>query len=182
MSTAPAQTVQQTFPYPQELADAVEELRYLEGWDFTLVDEDRGQGCSGLTFNVYPNKPDSYHPDQHVNTRFLYPVPAAAFNRESWEEWLWERIEETEKHERAEWFRFGENERRPYKPAHADGWNPGVVRSVVSETVTNTPNAGRLVRVPCIACGHHHKGRMGEHFTISHLYACSEDGCECRTS
>ncbi len=170
---------EQTFPYPDDLDAAVEALRYLAGWRFTLCNEDRGQSCVGLTLSIYPEKPDSYNPDSHVRTRFLYPVPAAAFNRESWEEWLWERIEETEKHERAEWFRFGDEERRPYKPAHTDGWNPGVVRTVVSESVANTPNAGRQVRVPCVLCAHHHFGGFGEHFTVEWVGPCPEDGCSC---
>lgn len=170
----------QKFPDPVELREAVAELRYLPGWRIVLGkdDEVRGQDCSGLTLSIYPNKPDSYHPESHARTRFLYPVPAAAFNRESWEEWLWARIEETEGHERAEWFRFGEEERRPFKPAHADGWDPGVVRSVVSETVTNTPNAGRFVNVPC-ACGHTHSALMGEHFTVSRVYRCADAACDC---
>lgn len=190
----------QTFPYPTDLAAAVDELRYLPGWLFTLTDEERGQDCKGLTLSIYPDKPDSYHPERHVRTVFTYPVPAAAFNRESWEEWLWARIEETESHERAEWFRFeqpgacttpGEcvhhgadghepTFRRPFKPAHSDGWNPGVVRTVVSETVTNTPNAGRLVSVPCGLCTHHHLGKMGEHFTIEIIHTCPENGCGCQ--
>jgi hypothetical protein len=122
----------QTFPYPDDLDAAVAELRYLPGWRIWLSDEERGQGCAGLTLNIAPDKPDSYHPERPVNTRFLYPVPAAAFNRESWEEWLWARIEETEGHERAEWFRFGDEERRPFKPAHQDGWDPGVVRTATA--------------------------------------------------
>jgi hypothetical protein len=171
------ETMRQVAPYPTDLAEAVNELRYVPGWWFTLVDEERGQGCAGLTFRVYPDKPDSYHPEQHVRTVFLYPVPAAAFNRESWEEWLWARIEETEAHERAEWFRFGEEERRPFKPAHADGWDPGVPRTVVSQSVVNTPNAGRLVKIPCAECGHHHRGGMGEHFTIAWVGACETCAC-----
>lgn len=173
-------TLTQEFPDPTELRQAVAELRYLPGWRIELGadDEDRGQGCRGLTLNIYPDKPDSYHPERHVRTRFLYPVPAASFNRESWEEWLWARIEETEGHERAEWFRFGEDERRPFKPAHPDGWDPGVVRSVVSETVVNTPNAGRLVSFPC-GCGHSHPGKMGEHFAVDQAYPCDSDGCGC---
>lgn len=195
--------MRQTAPYPTDLADAVTELRYVPGWKFTLNDEERGQGCSGLTLRIYPDKPDSYHPDQHVHTVFLYPVPAAAFNRESWEEWLWARIEETEAHERAEWFRFvtpnpqttqlaeilGQDpdnvrdetvvERRPFKPAHADGWDPGVPRTVVSQSVVNTPNAGRMVKVPCSFCQHNHNAGMGEHFTIEWVSGCSQD-CQCR--
>lgn len=216
----------QTAPWPQDLVDAVAELEYVPGWVVTLAEEKRGQDCAGLTLNIYPDKPDSYHPENHVRTRFLYPVPAAAFNRESWEEWLWARIEETEGHERAEWFRFRTvvtnydvyepcaecghqatkhdgrynscadcdpaeehrfapsniryEYRRPFKPAHPDGWDPGVVRSVVSQTVVNTPNAGRFVKIPCIACGHQHEGTMGEHFTIEVLFPCREDDCECR--
>lgn len=175
------ETATQEFPFPWDLLAAVEELRYLPGWVANLTNEDRGQGCTGLTLNIYPNKPDSYHPENPVRTRFLYPVPAATFNRESWEEWLWARIEDTENHERAEWFKFvGADgvERRPFKPAHPDGWDPSVVRTVVSETVVNTPNAGRLVQFPC-SCGHPHQGRMGEHFQIEVAHACTQEGCDC---
>jgi hypothetical protein len=183
----------QVAPFPHDLAAAVDELRYLPGWRIELGDVDRGQGCSGLTLSIYPDKPDTYHPDRHVNTLFTFPVPAAAFNRESWEEWLWARIVDVENHERAEWFRFerdvpnkvgietfGTNHevRRPFKPAHPDGWDPSVVRTVVSETVTNTPNAGRLVRFPC-ECGHDHNGRMGERFRIETAFVCTEEGCPC---
>jgi hypothetical protein len=174
----------QEFPFPHDLDDAVKELAptgILTGWTFELTIEDRGQGCSGLTLNIYPDVPDSYHPERHVNTRFLYAVPAAAFNRESWEEWLWARIEDTERHETAEGFRFigpDGKDRRPFKPAHSDGWDPSVVRTVVLETVVNTPNAGRLVSFPC-PCGHAHKGRMGEHFRIESAWPCREDGCVC---
>jgi hypothetical protein len=194
----------QTAPWPHDLEAAVLELRYVPGWVITLTEETRGQDCAGLTLSIYPDKPDSYHPEQHVRTVFTYPVPAASFNRESWEEWLWARIVDTENHERAEWFRFvvpnpstveiaeileqdpknvrdeTVTERRPFKPAHADGWDPSVVRTVVSETVTNTPNAGRLVQVPCPVCLHHHGGRMGEHFTIEYVNPCREDGCDCQ--
>lgn len=183
--------VTQEFPFPTDLDEAVKELRYVPGWRIDFEpDYDRGQGCKGPTVLIYPDKPDSYHPERHVRTVFLYAVPAASFNRESWEEWLWARIEETEGHERAEWFRFvvptppdelaehGQRHRRPFKPAHPDGWDPGVVRSVVSETVVNTPNAGRLVRFPC-GCGHSHNGRMGEHFTVETATVCREPGCDC---
>lgn len=183
-------------PWPEELEKAIEEFSptgSLTGWDVRLVSGSRGQGCGGLTLSIVPNNPDSYHPEKHVNTQFLYPVPAAAFNRESWEEWLWARIEDTERHERAEAFRFvteqpdivgnldygnKTEERRPFKPAHPDGWDPSVVRTVVSETVVNTPNAGRLVKFPCRVCKHNHKGKMGEHFTIEKDLGCVED-CTC---
>lgn len=173
----------QTAPWPVDLEQAVAELRMTglyTGWVVWLSEKDRGQGCSGLTLGIVPNAPDSYHPESHARTTFLYPVPAAAYNRESWEEWIWAMIGETESHERSEAFVFEEDgkQRRPFKPAHPDGWNPGVVRTVVSDTVTNTPNAGRLVHFPCNACGHHHRGRMGEHFTISQDLGCTNEECD----
>lgn len=178
-------TMTQIAPWPWALEQALDEMHLTAGyagWHIWLKDEDRGQNCSGLTLSIVPDTPDSYNPEDPSNTRFTYPVPAAAFNRESWEEWLWACIEETDGHERAEGFVFiGEDgkERRPFKPAHPDGWDPGVVRSVVSETVTNTPNAGRLVQFPCRACGHNHKGKMGEHFTISEDRGCVDTDCAC---
>ncbi len=176
-------TMIQQAPWPTELEHAVDELLYLPGWRIFLTTDMDSQGVSGLWLGIVPNKPDSYHPERHANTVFPYPVPATAFNRESWEEWIWARIEETEGHERAEWFRFvGPDgvERRPFKPAHPDGWNPGVIRSVVSESVVNTPNAGRLVQYPCKACGHNHRGKMGEHFTIVEDRGCVKETCDCQ--
>lgn len=172
----------QTAPWPDDLEKAVDELLYLPNWHIFLDIRERGQGCHGLTLYIVPDKPDMYHLDRPANTTFLYPVPAAAFNRESWEEWLWARIEETEGHERAEAFRFKQpdgTERRPFKPAHPDGWNPGVVRSVVGESVTNTPNAGRLVKFPCARCRHLHNGKMGENFTITQDRGCDMSECSC---
>lgn len=172
----------QVAPWPDELEQAVKELRYLPRWRFWLTEESRGQDCNGLTLNIIPDKLDSYHQERYANTRFLYPVPAAAFNRDSWEEWLWARIEETEAHERAEWFKFVDkdgNERRPFKPIHADGWDPGFIRKIVPESVADIPNAGRIVKFPCKMCGHDHKGRMGERFTIKTDNGCVNDDCTC---
>jgi hypothetical protein len=177
------ETMVQVAPWPHDLMAAVMELRYLPGWHIWLENEDRGQGCHGLTLSIVPNNPDSYHPERHARTRFLYPVPAAAFGRESWEEWLWARIEETEGHERSEWFKFigrDGKERRPFKPLHADGYDPGVVRRVVSADEANVPNAGRLVTFPCKACGgHYHQGKMGEGFRIQEDNGCLDPMCQC---
>jgi len=175
----------QVAPWPEELFKAVNELQPtagLTGWKIWLDEEDRGQGCHGLTLNIAPNNSDSYHPEKPLNTRFLYPVPAAAFNRDSWEEWLWARIEETEGHERAEGFRFvapDGTERRPFKPLHADGFDPGVIRRLVSESDALIPNAGRVVTFPCKACTHYHNGKMGEGFRIAEDRGCLDPACQC---
>lgn len=182
MSKRDPKVMVQTAPWPYDLEEAVEALAYFKGWRIWLQEMERGQDCGGLTLNIVPDHPDSYHPEKHANTVFIYPVPAASFNRESWEEWLWARLSETEDHERAEVFRFLQpdgTERRPFKPAHPDGWDPGVVRTVVSESVVNTPNAGRLVKFPCSNCGHYHNGKMGEHFTIIEERGCTKEDCPC---
>lgn len=175
----------QEAPWPTALQEALSEFNPtggLTGWRIWLEVEDRGQECRGLTLSIIPNNPDSYHPERHVNTRFIYPVPAAAFNKESWEEWLWARIEETEGHERAEGFRFIDSEgkeRRPFKPIHQDGYDPGVIRRVITEDLSNIPNAGRKVQFPCRLCGHNHSGKMGEHFIIEKDFGCVIVDCIC---
>lgn len=169
----------QFFPDPIPLREALAELRDYHGWTIELGDDDqdRGQGCRGLTLNVWPSNPDSYS-GKPLRTVFYYAVPAAAYNRASWEEWVWARIEETEGHERAELFRFGPEERRPFKPVHADGFDPGVVRRAVPVSLANEPNAGRWVGVPCL-CGHWHRGLFGERFRIDQVWPCSDRDCMC---
>ena len=70
------------------LADLVAGLTYKPGWKFELQDVDRGQGCSGTTLMISATVPDSWNPDESVGFLHLMPVPAAAYNRESWQRWL----------------------------------------------------------------------------------------------
>lgn len=121
----------QTAPYPVELHDLVERLRYRPGWTFQLKHMDRGQGSEGLTLVVTATVPDSYHP-QDIQVCHYMIVPAASYDRRAWRWWLFQQCRLVDSHEAAELFRIAEDgddaddERlvRPFAPNHAPGRDP----------------------------------------------------------
>lgn len=117
----------QEAPYPDALAGLVSALAYRPGWRFALEDIDRGQGSKGLTFIVYSLGYDTYNPDRGETYRVAhyFIVPAAGYNEQSWRAWLFERLQDVERHECAEFFQVdGE---RPYAPHHGPGHDPYVI-------------------------------------------------------
>lgn len=89
-------------------------------------------------------------------------VPAAVFNRVSWQWWLLQMCKEVEDHETAEFFRlvyddttrigtetFGETRReeRPFRPVHAPGWNPYMLTAAAPESARRTSFRG-VEKVP----------------------------------
>lgn len=128
------------------LEDLVKRLTYKPGWVFELVDCDRGQGCSGTTLQISATVPDSWDPTQTVGFLHLMPVPAAAYNRQSWQRWLIRQIIDVETHEALEFFKVdGEP---PFFPSHAPGWHPYDLRESISredalaEAIPYTGNPG----------------------------------------
>lgn len=112
---------QQEAPYPTDLAHLVERLTYRDGWTFALHNMNRGQECIGLTLDVVAVVRDSLGHDT-IRVRHLFPVPAAAFNRSSWQRWLLDRVLDVEQHEACEFFKIdGE---RVYAPHHSEGEDP----------------------------------------------------------
>lgn len=107
---------------PQELISLVKRLRYKAGWEFDLVDMDRGQGCGGLTLVIVIDVPDSYHPEQMFRVQHFMIVPAAAYDERSWCRWLLAQILLVEQHEACEFFQIGGE--RPYAPNHGPGRDP----------------------------------------------------------
>lgn len=117
-------TNRQTAPYPIELADLVSLCEYRPGWHVTLEDVDRGQGSKGLTLKILTEGYDTYHPERGQTYRVYhyFIVPAASYDRRSWQHWLFERFQDVERHECCEFFRVdGE---RPYAPHHGPGNDP----------------------------------------------------------
>lgn len=113
----------QTAPFPEILANLVAACSYRKHWHVWLEkDYDRGQGCKGLTLIISCNVQDSYSPDETITVRHLFPVPAAAYNRESWQYWLFGRFLDVEQHEAMEMFQI--DGVRPYAPNHGPGWDP----------------------------------------------------------
>lgn len=140
-------SVTQESPYPSELEDLVNRLRYRPGWEFSLANKNRGQGSVGLTLIITTCGYDSYHPDRGETYRVNHymPVPPASFNRRSWQNWLFEQLLLVERHECAEFFALwpvhddgqwfaptppaGEDPvlARPFAPAHGPGNDPYMV-------------------------------------------------------
>jgi hypothetical protein len=50
----------QTAPFPELLANLIRNLKYKEGWEFNLIDLDRGQESKGLTLVITLTCTDSY--------------------------------------------------------------------------------------------------------------------------
>lgn len=127
-------------PWPDELEAAVADFHHEPGWEFSLHDIARdvtGDGeplAGGLTLVIFVPCHDSYHPEVYRPVHHYHPVPAATFNRQSWERWIFDRLLDTIVHEAGEWARFGdgENARRPFAALHGPGDNPYVVHELAT--------------------------------------------------
>lgn len=120
----------QVAPFPDELADIIDNMTYRPGWAFSLEHIDRGQGSEGLTFIVTSVGYDTYNVElgQTYRVRHYRPVPPAAYNRQSWLRWVLDQMIEIETHEACEFMVV--DGKRPFAPVHAPGFDPYVVREV----------------------------------------------------
>jgi len=135
--------MQQTAPDPAALRELVQLVRY-KGYIFCLEDcLDRGQGSVGMTLVIQVAAPDSRDADGriiYVNHYMI--VPAAAYDRRSWQRWIFEQILLVERHEAAEFFCVGDD--RPYAPSHGPGNDPYVIRDVGTREDQLTDQRGVL--------------------------------------
>lgn len=115
-------------PYPYELEDIVEKMKYRPEWRFELEHIDRGQGSVGLTFKVLTSVIDTYNPERPMHVWHYFPVPPAAFDRRSWERWVLDRLIEIETHEACEFFQI--DGARPFAPNHGPGRDPYPIREL----------------------------------------------------
>lgn len=117
--------MRQEAPFPTPLTQLVAGLDYKAGWSFTVKDTDRGQGSKGLTLCILITTPDSYNPEALRRVMHYMPVPPAAYDRRSWQRWLFDQILLVERHEACEFFQI--NGHRPYAPHHGPGNDPYIV-------------------------------------------------------
>jgi hypothetical protein len=134
----------QTAPYPEVLADIVRVCSYRPDWKLWLShdDYDRGQGCVGLTLVITVVGPNSYPPHETITVRHLFGVPAAAYNRQSWLNWLFDCFVLVERHECMEWFVVDGD--KPYAPCHGPGWDPYLVTHERTDTDRRTSFRGEV--------------------------------------
>lgn len=118
-------TMTQQAPYPHELADLVKKVSYRPGWRCWLHDIDRGQESVGLTLTILVETVNSYPPHNPLRVQHLFIVPAASYDRQSWQRWLLEQFLLVERHEACEFFTIdGE---KPYAPHHGPGEDPYII-------------------------------------------------------
>lgn len=134
----------QAAPRPSELWDLVNKLAYRPGWHFVLADIDRGQGSAGLTLDIITLGYNSYHPDDGETYRVHHymPVPPAAYDRRSWQRWLFEQCLLVERHEAMEFFQI--DGVRPYAPSHGPGNDPYIVREIGTDEDVRTSFRGEV--------------------------------------
>lgn len=134
--------MRQHAPYPDVLEELVGALRYKPSWRFALSHIDRGQGSAGLTLSVFINPRDAYHPDDDRPVVHYMIVPPAAFDRRSWQRWLFDQILLVERHEACEFFVIdGEH---PYAPHHGPGNDPYIVFEHGSDLDVRTSFRGEV--------------------------------------
>lgn len=153
--------MRQVAPDPQPLFELMDKLTYKSNWQFDLLDKDRGQGSEGLTLCIRIVTPDSYHPDRLRSVIHYMPVPPAAYDKRSWQRWLFDQILLVETHEACESFRFeydtpnqigtellGTNHHieRPYAPSHGPGSDPYLIRELGTDLDARTSFRGEVNR------------------------------------
>lgn len=119
--------MRQVAPDPEVLLRLVETLTYRPGWTFDVTDIDRGHGSEGLTLDIVTLGYNSYHPEQGETYRVHHymPVPPAAYDRRSWQRWLFDQCLLVDRHEACEFFQV--NGEHPYAPHHGPGNDPYIV-------------------------------------------------------
>lgn len=111
----------QVAPFPYELADLVEKLRYRHylRWTVNLIDDqkrdkDRDGNVvgHGLTLVVLTRGYDTHKPEDGpiYGVYFYFIVPAATYNREAWQRWLFEQLCLVDMHEAMEDFAFEDSD------------------------------------------------------------------------
>lgn len=170
--------MRQYAPYPTVLEKLVRQLRYRPGWTFELKDIERdpadthGGAAGGLTFigltgawgthrssdgeysHRYQGTKDAYKAGEPRPVYFYFPVPAATYNEASWKRWLFDCIQDVERHEAMEHFQLEWEESapipvdsvilsdRPFAPTHGPGDNPYIIHEYAEDVKRRTTFRG----------------------------------------
>lgn len=118
------------------LLELVPECSYKPEWNLEIKELDRGQGCEGLTLCISAKVKDAFS-DKIIQIYHLMPVPPAAYDRETWQQWIMEQIFLVEKHEAMEFFRV--NGEQPFFPGHAPGRDPYALALIKTKEQAHIP-------------------------------------------
>src|SRR5438105_4616360 len=134
----------QTAPWPHELVDLVESAELWLGWKVWLNDRVRdpadthGAEAKGLTLVFLTKGYDTDHPErcQIYSVAHYFEVPAATYNRRSWQRWFFDQYAKVRLHEAMESFAIGEE--HPYAATHGPGDDPYVVHDYATDEQRRT--------------------------------------------
>lgn len=144
----PDRAIVQTAPWPDELEDLVAKATLWPGWEVNLYADyvrdpaDTHSGlAAGTTLVITTLTHDTYHPDNiHYRVRHIFGVPAATYNRQAWQRWLFDRYVDVWRHEAMESFEIdGEH---PYAATHGPGDDPYVVHDYSTDVQRRTSFRG----------------------------------------
>lgn len=132
----------QEAPFPSDLHDLVEKFSYKKNWQVTLEVVDRGQGSIGLTLCILIETPNSYNHDQTRRVMHYMVVPAASYNRQSWQRWLLDQVLLVERHEACEFFEI--DGVKVFAPNHGPGFDPYTIFEVTTDEDRRTAFTGKV--------------------------------------
>lgn len=121
--------MRQYAPWPHELVKLIESMRWsvMPAWRFYVRDQVRdpanthGGEAGGLTFVVLAETRDAYA-EVPRSVYHYFPVPAATYDRQSWQLWIKKCLAKIMNHELDEGILFGDE--RPFAPNHGPGRDP----------------------------------------------------------
>lgn len=135
--------MRQEAPFPEDLAALVDGWHYKPGWEIDLYEDyDRGQGSRGLTLVITTKTADSYHPERSKRVNHLFIVPAAAYDKRSWQRWLLDQHLLIESHEACEFYEI--DGVKPYAPSHGPGNDPYMIREIGTDLDVRTAFTGNV--------------------------------------
>lgn len=107
------------------LHELVKQVTYKPGWMIYIQHEISDDGSGGWLLCVVSNTTNSLIPTEKIRVRHGFLIPAASYNRDTWANWIFERLREVETHEAGEFFKV--NSLREFAPHHGNGENPYIV-------------------------------------------------------
>jgi hypothetical protein len=142
-------TMTQVAPWPTELADLVQKTTYRPGWRVLLADDlvrdpadTHGAEGRGLTLIITTNTINSYPPHERLAVNHFFIVPAATYNREAWQRWLFDQFAAVELHEAMEFFTV--DGVKPFAPNHGPGCSPYTVTQLATDEQRRTSFRGEV--------------------------------------
>lgn len=141
----------QSAPWPAELEDLVSKVKLWPGWVVWLEKdllrdpkETHGTEGRGSTLIIRTKTYNTYHIEDgpHYKVHHYFIVPAATWNRRSWQRWLFDRFADVQFHEAMEAFMV--DGMRPFAPHHGPGENPYVLMERGTDTEARTTFKGEV--------------------------------------